>query len=136
MFGTHVNYLAVLVSGIVMFMLGGLWYSPALFARRWLALIGKSPEELKAGGKPVYYLVAFLSALVTAYALAVFLGLIPGATIATGITLGVLCWVGFAGATSLMHAVFSLKPLALWMIDTGYSLATFIIAGIILAVWK
>jgi len=44
-----VNNLAVLVSGLVIFMLGGLWYSPLLFAKRWVALIGKSEAELKAG---------------------------------------------------------------------------------------
>lgn len=29
-----VNYLAVLVSGVAIFALGGLWYSPALFAKQ------------------------------------------------------------------------------------------------------
>ena len=38
----HVNFLAVLVTGIVIFVLGGLWYSPVLFARRWVALMGKT----------------------------------------------------------------------------------------------
>jgi len=32
-----VNYLAVLVFGVVIFMLGGLWYSPLLFAKKWVA---------------------------------------------------------------------------------------------------
>ena len=40
----HPNYLAVLVSGVALFMLGGLWYSPVLFAKRWTALVGKSLE--------------------------------------------------------------------------------------------
>ena len=31
------NYLAVLVAAISSFMLGGLWYSPALFGRAWNA---------------------------------------------------------------------------------------------------
>ena len=31
------NYLAVLVAGIVIFMIGGLWYSPVLFAKPWMA---------------------------------------------------------------------------------------------------
>ena len=31
------NYLAVLVAGLVIFLLGGLWYSPALFAKKWIA---------------------------------------------------------------------------------------------------
>ena len=32
-----VNNVAVFVSGVVIFLLGGLWYSPVLFAKRWVA---------------------------------------------------------------------------------------------------
>ena len=35
----HVNYLAVLVSGVVIFLLGGVWYSKLLFAKPWVALM-------------------------------------------------------------------------------------------------
>ena len=38
----HVNVLAVLVSGVAIFILGGLWYSPALFAKPWARLMNKS----------------------------------------------------------------------------------------------
>ncbi len=41
-----INYLAVLVSGIAIFMLGGLWHSPVLFAKRWVALQGETVEEM------------------------------------------------------------------------------------------
>ncbi len=136
MFGNHLNYLAVLVSGVIMFVMGALWYSPMLFARPWMALLGKSEEELKSSAKPINYLFAFLCALASAYVLAVLLALIPGATVATGLCLGALCWFGFAGATSLMHAIFSARPFGLWAIDTGYSLATFLVAGVILALWR
>ena len=37
-----VNYLAIVVAAIVIFILGGLWYSPMLFSRRWVKLIGKT----------------------------------------------------------------------------------------------
>ena len=43
----HVNFVAVLVTGVVIFVLGGLWYSPVLFARRWVALMGKTEAEMK-----------------------------------------------------------------------------------------
>ena len=43
-----INYLAVLVAGIVIFVLGGLWYSPVLFARRWIALQGRTEEQERA----------------------------------------------------------------------------------------
>jgi hypothetical protein len=48
----------------------------------------------------------------------------------------VLIWLGFAGTTSYATALFSGKPKQLWFIDSMYNLVSFVIAGIILAVWR
>jgi len=48
----QVNYVAVLVCAVVTFLLGGLWYSPVLFAKRWVALVGLTEEQMKKGGSP------------------------------------------------------------------------------------
>jgi hypothetical protein len=134
----HVNYLAVLVSGVAIFLLGGLWYSPALFAKKWVALLGKSEAEMKAGTgpMPVMLLMAFLCGLVSAFALAVVMHHFSDVTVVRGAMIGVICWIGFAGATSYANALFSMKPRALWLIDSGFNLVSFVIAGVILALWK
>jgi hypothetical protein len=135
-----VNYLAVLVSGVVIFMLGGLWYSPVLFAKKWMALMGKTEAELKAAAAtssmPLMYLTAFFCGLVSAWALAVVLNHFTYLTPLRGALVGVLCWLGFAGVTSYANAVFTMKPKGLWLIDSGFNLVSFIIAGVILAVWR
>lgn len=62
----EVNYLAVLTSGVVIFVLGGLWYSP-LFGGRWTALSGKTEAELKASAAgPLSYLAVFVCGLLSA----------------------------------------------------------------------
>ncbi len=132
----QVNYLAVLTSGVVIFILGGLWYSPVLFAKKWIALHGKSEADFKGGASPVLYLLALVSGLISAWVLAVMVNHFPPVSATRGATVGVLCWLGFAGATSLANALFSMKPKQLWLIDSGYNLVSFIIAGIILAVWR
>ena len=133
-----VNNVAVLVSGVVIFMLGGLWYSPVLFAKRWVALIGKTEAELKAnaGNMPMSYLVVLLCGLVTAYVMALVVGNFAPGSAVDGAIIGALCWAGFAGATSYGTAVFGGKPKALWLIDSGFNLAAFVVAGIILALWR
>jgi uncharacterized protein DUF1761 len=133
-----VNNVAVLVAGVVIFLLGGLWYSPVLFAKRWVALIGKSEEELKAntGNMPLSYVFVFLCGLVTAWIMALVVGNFSTAAAVDGALVGALCWLGFAGATSFGTALFSGKPKALWLIDSGFNLAAFVIAGIILAAWR
>ena len=134
-----VNYLAVLVSGVAIFMLGGLWYSPALFAKKWISLQGRSEEEMKAAAAgssmPAMYLMALLCGLASAYTMAVVLNHFIEPTPLRASLLGGLCWFGFAGATSYATALFSMKPKALWLIDSAYNLLSFIIAANILARW-
>jgi hypothetical protein len=138
-----INYLAVLVAGIVIFVLGGLWYSPVLFAKRWIALQGRTEEQMRAqaaaANMPVMYLSAFICGLVTALVMAVVLAHIAismtlGA--AHGALIGFMLWLGFAATTSYAMALFSGKPKQLWLIDSAYNLVSFVLAGIILAVWR
>jgi len=60
-----INYLAVLVAGIVIFVLGGLWYSPVLFVKPWLALQNKTEEQMRAeaasANMPLMYGSAFIT---------------------------------------------------------------------------
>ena len=36
----HLNWLAVLVAAVSTFLIGGLWYSPAMFGRAWMSANG------------------------------------------------------------------------------------------------
>ncbi|HVR41479.1 MAG TPA: DUF1761 domain-containing protein [Thermoanaerobaculia bacterium] len=131
-----VNWLAVLVSAVAIFILGGLWYSKLLFAKKWIVLMGKTEEELRsANPSPLMFVYAFLCGFVISFALAVILNHFSDLQWCRGIEIAVLCWL-FAGATSFANAVFSMKPKALWLIDSGYNLVSFIIAGVILSVWR
>ncbi|HWL40021.1 MAG TPA: DUF1761 domain-containing protein [Gemmatimonadaceae bacterium] len=134
-----VNYLAVLVAGVIIFMLGGLWYSPVLFAKRWIALQGKTMDQMKTeaanANMPLMYGSAFIASLLTAYVLAVILSHYSP-TVMAGIHIAFFCWLGLAGATSYTTNLFSGRPKQLWLIDSGYNLVSFLIAGAILSVWR
>jgi hypothetical protein len=139
----HVNWLAILVAGIVIFMLGGLWYSPVLFAKRWIALQNKTEEQMRAeaaaANMPLMYASAFLTGLIIAWAMAMVFAHIANDTpmnAAHGALFGALLWLGFAATTSYATALFSGKPRQLWFIDSAYNLVSFVLAGIILAVWR
>jgi hypothetical protein len=145
-----INWLAVIVAAIVIFVLGGLWYSPVLFAKRWVALQGKTEEQMKAeaasANMPLLYVGAAVTSLLIAFTLALILAHIgrdpamaePGGGVSAGhgAIIGLMCWLGFAASTSYATATFSGKPKQLWLIDTAYNLVCFVIAGIILAVWR
>jgi uncharacterized protein DUF1761 len=138
-----VNWLAVLVAGIVIFMLGGLWYSPILFSKRWIALQNKSEEQMRAeaaaANMPLMYASAFATGLITAWAMALVFAHIANdmqMNAAHGALLGAILWLGFAATTSYATALFSGKSRQLWFIDSAYNLVSFVLAGIILAVWR
>ena len=138
-----INYLAVLVSAIIMFALGGLWYSPALFAKRWVALQGKTEEQMRAeaaaANMPLLYSIAFICAVIQAWVMAMVIGHMSQVAemgVAHAVIFSMLLWLGFAGSTSYASAIFSGQPKALWAINSFYNLVSFIIAGIILAVWR
>ena len=136
MLETQVNYLAVLVTGIVLFVLGGLWYSPVLFGKKWLTLVGVPEAELRRAGTPVNYLLVLVAEIVTAYVLALAINWSGVTDPAGGALVGFLLWLGLAGATTFMTYTFSARPRGLWLIDTLYTLVAFVVGGVILSLWK
>ncbi len=135
-----INYLAVLAAGVVIFLLGGLWYSPVLFAKKWIALQGRTEEQMRAdaagSSMPMMYVAAMICALLTAWVLAMFIGRHPVSSAVYGAHIGAVSWLGFAGPTSYATALFSGKSKKLWLIDSGYNLVSFILARALLGAWR
>jgi hypothetical protein len=143
MYFPPINWLAVLVSAIVIFMLGGLWYSPVLFAKKWIVLQNKTEEQMRAeaasANMQLMYASAFVTGLIISWVMAMIFAHIANdmpMNAALGALLGLLLWLGFAASTSYATALFSGKSRQLWFIDTAYNLVSFVLAGIILAVWR
>lgn len=130
-----INVWAVLVCTAVTFVLGGLWYSPLLFAKPWMAIVQKTEQELNQGATS-RYLLALIASFVSSAVLAVFIALAEPVTVGIGIRVGFLAWLGFAGLTSLVTQFFEHRSMKLWAIDSGYNLVSFVISGIILAAWR
>ena len=43
------NYLAIIAAAISTFVIGGLWYSPAVFGKAWMRENGFTEEDMKKG---------------------------------------------------------------------------------------
>ena len=128
-----VNYLAVVAAAVATFLLGGLWYSPALFGKAWQREAGVSEEQMKNANMAVIFGLTFVLSLIAAWVFALFLG--PRPPMALGLGAGFsagLCWV----ASSLgINYLFERKSLRLWLINGGYHTLQFTIIGLILALW-
>ena len=130
----EVNYLAVGLAALSAFVLGGLWYSPALFAKKWMAYTGHGDcdgeQQANKGNMGLIFGGAFLLALISAWVFAMFLGrgmgLHHGAL--AGLAAG-LCWVAASFGISYL---FEQRPFGLWLINGGYHTLQFTLYGAII----
>jgi hypothetical protein len=130
-----VRILPILVAAIAFMVIGGLWYGP-LFARSWMALIGKTEAELRAGARPTMYVWALLTALGTSYVLSVFIESTFMTSVKGGACVGLTAALGFTAMSFGSSYVFNMKPFKLYLIDVGYYVAAFVAAGAIIGGWR
>ena len=133
----HINFLAVVVAAVVAFIIGGLWYSPLLFAKLWVNAHGYSEEQVKEmqKGAGKAYAVTLVCDFLIALAIAVLVGYIHMEHCVQGLKLGLLVWAGFAMPLGLTANMFSGKRITVFYIDTAYQLVYLVIMGAIIAVW-
>ena len=125
-----INILATLVAAISSFMLGGLWYSPALFGKAWMAETGVKGDEqhpAKVFGS------AFVFTLVSAFAFATLLG--PAPELKQALCMGLMVGIGFVAASFGINYQFSNNSFRLLFIDAGYHCGQFLLYGLILGLW-
>lgn len=132
--------LAVLVAAVSTMVIGFLWYSPMLFARPWMRLMGydledkaKLAEMRKGAGK--MYALSFLASLISAVVLAKIVDLTTVVQPYYGMKVGFAIWIGFVTTVQLTGALFGRQPMKLYLINTGYQLVCYLAMGAILAVW-
>ncbi len=131
-----INLVAVLVSAVVMFVLGAVWYSPVLFAKPWQKLTGIKAEAMRGKDAGPLYLASFLCYLIVAYALAYFLAQLKVEKALDGAIIGGLVGFGFAAPLTLSNALFHNTRKKLWLINTGYAVIGIIVMGAILGGWS
>jgi hypothetical protein len=126
----QVNLIAVLLCGVASLVLGGIWYSPMLFAKAWQRGAGLSDEQAKSGNMVIIFGGTFLLSLIAAYVFGMFLG--PSMSLAGAVGAGFaagLCWV--AGSFGINY-LFERRPLGLWLINGGFHTLQFTLFGAIL----
>lgn len=131
----NVNPYAVLAAAVSMFVLGGLWYSPALFARAWQQAAGVSDEQVKSGSPAKIFGLAFVFSLVMAANLAMFLA-DPKTDAAWGATAGFLAGFGWVTLSIGILSLFERRPWKYVAINGGYLTISFVIMGAILGAWR
>jgi len=136
--GVEVNYLAVLLAGVVSMGVGFLWYSPLMFAKPWMKLMGYTKETMAKDQKKMggMYALSFVGSLVMAYVLSHvmtlsehFFGYAP---VMAGLTTAFWSWIGFVAPVQMTDVIFGGKKWNLFYINTGYQLASLLAMGVVL----
>lgn len=132
-----VNHLAVLVSGLLYWILGAVWYG--LFSDRFVALMRWTPEDLarlQAQGSGRELALAFGASVLAAYVLAHFVRHVGARNFLDGALTGFWAFVGFVLTTNLSTVIFEGRPSGLYLINMGYNLVALVLMGALLAVWR
>jgi len=130
-----INYLAVLVSAVLYWLLGWLWFG-VLFAQRWMALEGITMAQAQKLNVPVHFGISFLLGLLMAFILANVCAWRNANTAGRGAAVGVLLWIGFVAPVAYTNSIYEGRPSALFAINYFYPLVGLWLMGIVIGLWK
>ena len=133
----HMNYWAVLVAAVTVFVLGWLWYSPLLFFKPWMRLRGMDPVAAMAGAKMPggKLLIELGRCLVLAYAIARFVALLGVSSWLGAVHLGLFLWIGFPVIVLTGSVLWENIPWKVAAIHAGDWLVKMLVIPIIVSVW-
>ena len=137
-----INLWAVLAAAVANMIIGALWYGP-LFGKRWMALMGFTPDGMK--NMPMTMAQAMVgglvSSLIMAYILAHdafvwhdFFGASVGPQ-AFALQLAFWIWLGYVATTLARQVLWEGKSWHLFILNASNSLVSLVVMAFILVQW-
>jgi hypothetical protein len=136
-----INFVAVIVSALVSFILGFLFHGP-VSGKLWMRLANIHPtgnEKLRDMYGQMFW--NFVVNIITAGVMAMIFSLVftsslmGPATWYRGVIMGVWLWLGFLVTSSSIEVIWMGRNWKLWLFEAGCSLVTMAAMGAILAAW-
>src|SRR5256885_4487769 len=134
----HLNYLAVLVAAVAVFVLGWLWYSPLLSYKPWMRLRGLDPVAAMAGAKMPTgkLLIELVRCLVLACVVARLVALLGVSSGLGAVHVGLSLWVGFPVILLTGSILWDNVPWRVAAIHAGDWLVKLLVIPIIVSAWR
>jgi len=130
----NLNWLAILVAAVSAFILGGLWYSPLMFVKRWMKETGITEEDTKNTNMLKVFGLSFIPSLLASFFLAMFIGAKAGAGF--GAMAGFMAGLGWVFTFMGISYLFEGRTLAHFLINSVYSIVSLTIMGLIIGLWQ
>jgi hypothetical protein len=128
---SNINYLAVLVTGIIHTVLGLVWFMPGFFGKQWMEL---TKQDLKPARQ--WIPAGIIGHQMIAFVLAIVVYLSNATTMFEGFVVGVLVWIGFFVTLEIGELIWEKIPFKLFAIRVGYHFLALSISGVLLSIWR
>ncbi len=129
-----INWLAVVVSTVIAFAIGGIWYSKALFGSIWLEEVGLTEEAANDANMAKTFGGTFVLQFLAVTALAVVLG--TDGTWQSGLQIGLMVGVFWIATAYGITYLFEQRSMRLFLINAGYNVILFALVGTIIGYWR
>jgi hypothetical protein len=134
-----INHIAVWILVVVDQLIGGLWYN-VLFGARWLAYHGKIMTDIDQDKTDVApFIVSIAAAIAINYTIAWLIGRFNLKSAGSGLRIALICWFAFLlmpYSTIEAFSAFGRNPAEIVLMNMGYNLAIFAMAGLVLVAWR
>jgi hypothetical protein len=129
-----VHWPAVVVSTLIAFAIGGVWYSKSVFGGIWLEEVGLTEEVVNEVNMPMKFGGTFILQFLAITALAVLLG--PDSSWLTGLQSGLMIGIFWIATAYGITYLFEQRSMRLFMINAGYNVVLFAICGAVIGAWQ
>jgi hypothetical protein len=126
----NLNWLAIIMAAVSAFILGGLWYSPLLFAKRWMKETGITEESTKNANM----IKIFILSLIASFFLAMFIGAHAGGLF--GSMAGFMAGLGWVFTFMGISYLFESRTMAHFLINSVYSVVSLTVMGLIIGLFQ
>ncbi len=129
-----INWLAVVVVTLIYFAIHFFWYFPSAFGKLWLKLVGKENEPKSKIIRDTIIMIP--TSFITVLFIAIMMELTGMNDIVSALLINLLLWIGFVATIAINQTNFNDRGLKLFLLEYSFYLVGFIIAGLILTVWR
>lgn len=135
------NFWAVLISTIITFFIGMLWYSDILFGkifRKSIGITDKQASEARKkgmGSMTKELILTVIASMIFFMVLSIILNNIGATTIPLAIVVSIVLWLGFIVTKLLNNVLWEKRPIAIYWLGIFHELVSIIIGAIIIALF-
>ncbi len=129
------NWLAIIVSALVFFGLGAIWYSPLLFGKMWMKETGITQERAQKANMPKIMGLTALFSFIMALNLALFMNS-PEIGASQGAMYGFFTGFGWIAMAIFVTGQYEFRSTRYMLIHAGYNIVGLTLMGLILGAWK